>query len=228
MEKGKFLRLTVASYRNFFYAGAIFLFFFQLLNREYLEASMKRMASIFLAGLFVFVFPSFSFAESASFPIKEIAVQVFNFSIFVVALIFLVRKPVKLFFHKRQEEFFSFEEQAVQLEREKKKELEAWEQKLESLKEQEKGIQKKAQSEGKKLVFQKREEIKNLQNRLKTEAEFFLQLEREKSKKELLEKWKYKIAQKAGKELEGQTQSPSFQQELVRDFFKQMESRLLS
>jgi len=198
----------------------------KLQNSNEISLTFKLNRYKFRAWLAALLFPSFSFADSSSFPLREITVQVFNFSVFAIVLFFLVRKPIKLFFHKRQEEFFSFEKQSARLEREKKKELEAWEKKLEILKEQKKYIQKKAQSEGEKVIFQRREEIKNLQNRLKKEAEFFLQLEKEKLRRELLKKWKDKITQKAGQELDKQAKSSSFQQERFRDFLKQMESRL--
>lgn len=167
-------------------------------------------------------FPLFSFAASEAFPVKEIFFQIFNFSIFATAFVFLIRKPIKIFFHKRQEEFFSFEKQAIQLEKEKKSELKTWEKKLETLREQEAEIQKRAKKEGEKFVFQKKEELKNLRGRLKKESDFFLHLEKEKSKRELIKKWKNKVVQEAARELEKQAHSASFQKKRLEDFFKQM------
>ena len=175
--------------------------------------------------LFLF-FPLFSFAASEGFPAREILIQLFNFSVFVAVFIFLVRKPVKVFFHKRQEEFFSFEKQAIQLEKERQTENQSWEKKLETLKKQEAGIKQKAQAEGEKFISGKKEEIKKLKTRLKKEADFFLHLERGKLKRDLFKKWKNKVIEGAHLELEKQAESLVFQTERTKDFFKQMEARL--
>ena len=143
-----------------------------------------------------------------------------------MALFFLTRKPIKVFFHKRQEEFFAFEKQAFQLEKEKREEQKNWEKKIQALREKEKGIEQKAQAEGEKFVFQRKEEIKTLKERLKKEADFFIRLEREKSKRELLKRWKSTIVEGASLELEKQASSHDFQRERLKDFFKQMESHL--
>ena len=197
----------------------------QIINKKRFCFFKKKL--LFAGGLLGFFFlPSYSYASTEGFPTKEIFVQVFNFSVFVLAFVFLIRKPLKLFFHKRQEEFFAFEKQAVQLEKEKQEEYQAWEKKLQILKEQETGIQKKAQTEGEKFISQKQEEIKSLKARLRKESDFFIRLEKEKSKRNLLKQWKNKVVQEAGLELEKQAQSASFQQERIKDFFKQMELHL--
>ena len=179
-----------------------------------------------LLGLIFFFLPSLSYSAVEAIPVKEISIQVFNFSIFVAIFVFLIQKPIKKFFHKRQKEFFSFEEQAAQWEKEKRKEHQEWENKLEVLKKQEKGIKQRAQTEGEKLLLQKKEELKNFQARLEKEAHFLLHLEREKSKDDLIKKWKSKVAQAAGLDLEKQASSSDFQTERLKDFFRQMESRL--
>ena len=178
-----------------------------------------------LLGLLLFFLPFFSFASNETFPAKEIFFQTFNFLIFAIVLFFLIRKPVKVFFHKRQEEFLDFEKQAFQLEKEKREEQKNWEKKIQALRDQEKGIEQKAQAEGKNFIFQRKEEIRTLRERLKKEADFFIRLEREKSKRGLLERWKNKVVEEARLELEKQALSPDFQKERLKDFFKQMESR---
>ena len=196
-------------------------------NRKLLTLFKFCKTNLFFMGfLGLSFFSSFSYAGAESFPTKEIFIQVFNFSVFAGAFIFLTRKPIKLFFHRRQEEFFAFEKQAAQWERERQEEFQTWERKLEILKEQEAGIKQKAQTEGERFIVQKQEEIKNLKARLKKELDFFLRLEKEKSKRNLLIKWKRKVVQKAGLELEKQAQSTSFQQDRLKDFFKQMEAHL--
>ena len=180
---------------------------------------------IILIFFFLLLFSFPALAASGVFPAKEIGIQVLNFSLFFAALIFLLRKPVKVFFHKRQEEFFSFEKQALSLEKDRQKELKLWEKKIAVLKEQEKDIKKKAQKEGEKLISQKKEELESFRARLKKEADFFLHLEKEKAKRELLEKWKDKIIQLAEVELRKQALSSTFHQGKLKTFLKQMESR---
>ena len=187
--------------------------------------SVKKIGGFFLA-LTILFFSLFSYASEGTFPAKEIFFQIFNFSIFVMILFFLMRKPIKVFFHKRQEEFFAFEKQAFQLEKEKQEELKTWEKKIQVLRDQEKEIEKKAQAEGEKFVFQQKEEIRTLKIRFKRESDFFLRLEREKSKRELLEKWKDKVISETSKNLDKQARFLEFQREQFRDFFTQMEIHL--
>ncbi len=188
--------------------------------------SLADRALVFPLFFPLFFLPGLAFADRAPFPVQEITAQAFNFSVFAIAFIFLIRKPVQLFFHKRRDEFLSFERQAMQLEKERKGELKAWEKKLKGLREREKDIDQKARSEGEKFMSQKRREIQNLRDRLKREAEFFLRLEREKAKKELMGRWREKIIQAAGRSLKNQAPARSFQQALFKDFFKQLESHL--
>lgn len=184
-----------------------------------------RSGTLVLAFLCLFFFPFFSsFAASEAFPSREIFIQFLNFSMFFAAFLFLCRKPIKVFFHKRQEEFFSFEKQALSLEKEKKKELKLWEDKLAVLKDQEKGIKKKAQEEGEKFVRQKKEELESLKTRLKRETDFFFRLEKEKAKKDFLRNWKDKIIQSAERKLEEEAVSPAFQTNRFKNFLKQLES----
>ncbi len=184
-----------------------------------------RKQTVFIT-LFTLFFTLPSYAASEGFPAREVFFQVFNFLLFATALFFLLRKPIQVFFHKRQEEFFAFEKQALQLEREKQIEKESWEKKIQTLNEQEKNIKQKAKEEGERFISQKKEEIKALKLRLKKEADFFLHLEREKSKRELFKTWKGKIIESAKIELKNQALSPSFQEEQLKGFYKQMEAHL--
>lgn len=179
----------------------------------------------FLLVFFILFVSLPALASSGGFPAWEVGIQVFNFTLFFLAFVFLLRKPIQVFFHKRQEEFFSFEKQALSQEKERKKELKLWEDKIAKLKEQEKDIQKKAFAEGESFVAQKKEELEALRARLKKESEFFLHLETEKAKRELLEKWKDKIIQFAESELKKQAGSSAFQKESLSSFVKQMETR---
>ena len=176
-----------------------------------------------LVSACVFFLPLISYASGELFPLKEILVQVFNFSIFALAFGFLMRKPIQAFLHKRQKDFFSFEEQALQLEKEKEKENFIWEEKLKKLKEQEEGIKQKAKMEGEKFAVQKKEELKLLENQLKATGHFLIHLETEKAKKDLIDKWKNKVVQQAGLSLERLSSALDFQHRQFEDFFKQIE-----
>ena len=170
----------------------------------------------------IFFLPFSAYAGGELFPLKEILVQVFNFSIFALAFGFLVRKPIKTFLHKRQKDFFSFEEQALQLEKEKQKENSFWEEKIERLKEQERGIKQKAKTEGERVALQKKEELKLLENQLKKSARFLIHLETEKAKKNLIDKWQNNLAHQTGLDLKELSQSLDFQQKQFKDFLKQV------
>ena len=173
-----------------------------------------------------FLFPLMTFASSEIFPVKEIVVQAFNFSIFFFLFVFLLRKPIKQFFSKRQEDFLFFEKQAFQREKQKKEEHKKWQEKLERLNQKEKGITKEAEVEGQKIIFLNQKKLKNLKDQLQTEADFFIHLETKKIKTEIFEKWRNKVIERAELELGKQGQSEKFQVERYKDFFKQMESHI--
>lgn len=170
------------------------------------------------------LFPCLSLAEAGSFPTKEILVQAINFFIFFALLIFFLRKPIKLLFHKRKENFVSFEKQMFQAEKEKELELESWKKKLNSLIQQEKDIQGKAEKEGEKFLLFKKQQLEKLRTQLKKEAQFLLDLEAKKSQTDLLKKWRDKVIHLAEKNLEQQAKEPHFQKERIKDFFHQIKS----
>lgn len=180
---------------------------------------MKKYFYLFYIILYT---PFISFADESGFPLKEILVQAFNFLVFATAFLFLIRNPLKIFFYKRQEDFFSFEKQAAQWEKEKQKELNTWNKKIETLKKQETGIKQKAKEEGGKFLFHKKEELKTLKSRLEKEADFLIHLEKEKSKRDLLKKWRDKTAHVAGSELKNKAPSADFQKKSLQDFLNGM------
>lgn len=185
----------------------------------------KHKCTIFLALIFL-LFPSLAFAKAEGFPLKEILIQVFNFSVFAIVFVFLVKKPIGAFFHKKQKDFIAFEEQALQLEKEKEKEQKEWDKKLMDLEQKEKSIQQSAQQEGERLLAQKKEELKNLSNQLKSTAEFFIRLEREKLKRNLIQKWRSKVAEEAEEDLKQQPKTSDFQNKRLKEFLKQMETQI--
>ena len=180
---------------------------------------------VLICALFLFCPESLSATEEGSLA-KGVWVQAFNFSLFALALFFLIRKPVQIFFHKRQEEFFSFEKQTAEVEKKRKTELASWGKKLSELEKQESHIQQKAQAEGERLDLQKKEQLKSLKVQLTREADFLLNREREKAKKELLKKWKAHLAQSVRQELGEQALSPELKAQQIQEFLNQMEGRL--
>jgi len=150
---------------------------------------------------FVFLFPFLCYAGQGGFPLKEILVQVFNFSIFFGLLIFFVKKPLKSLLHKRQRDFLAFEEQALSLEKEKKEEEKLWDKKLKDLWEQEQSIKQRAEAEGKRFIQKKQQELKIYKQQLQNTAKLLIHLEQQKAKNQLLKKWKAKTVQQAEKAL---------------------------
>ena len=185
------------------------------------------MKKYFLNAVFLGAFICFSFfarAEtSQGFPAKEIFIQFFNFSIFAGLLFFFLQKPLKAFFHKRKKDFLAFEEQTASLEKEKKEELALWEGKLKSLKEQEANIRQRATAEGDKLIFQKKQQLEQLRSQLEKTADFLFHLEEEKSKRDLIKKWRGQVARSAEEELKRQAVSLDFQKNMLEVFLKQIE-----
>lgn len=117
----------------------------------------------------------------------------------------------------------SFEDQAESLEKEKRKEEKKWDDKLRTLREEEQNIRQKAEKEGQKFALEKKEELKSREIYLKNRALFFIRLESEKAKKDLLRKWKDRISQKAKEHLKTQADSLEFQSLRLNSFLKQTE-----
>ena len=170
--------------------------------------------------------PFFVFAEAAggAFPFREIFFQLFNFSLFSAGLIFLLRKPVQVFFHKRQEEFIAFEKQALKLEKEKRAEYEKWEKKREEAEENSSTVRQKAREEGERFAFQQKEVLKNLKIRLQKSSDFVIHREREKAKRDMLAKWEGRLIRNARLGLELETRRPDFHSAQVRHFCRRVES----
>ncbi|MCZ0932919.1 MAG: hypothetical protein OXJ52_07195 [Oligoflexia bacterium] len=171
-------------------------------NSEQTLAKISNPGRIFKIGWsLILFFPFFAYSASAEFSPKALFIQVFNFSIFLFLFLFLVKKTLQTFFHKRQKDFFAFEEQALKLEREKQKEKELWDGKLKDLNNKEKNIQKQAQTEGERFRAQKRKELEEFSERLKKTSEFFLNLEKQKLRRESLSYWKAQLVESARRDL---------------------------
>ena len=152
-----------------------------------------------------------SFAgQGDDFSAREILIQALNFSLFVGLLYFFLRKPAQTFFHKRREDFLFLEREALQQEKAKKKELDDWNQKVKLLNEKEADIEVQAQTEGDRFIFQKKSQLEKLRLDLKKSSDFFLQLERAKAQRNILEKWKGKIVKEAESVLASETAGTDF------------------
>ena len=154
----------------------------------------------------------------SEFSPQAIFFQAFNFSIFLFLFVFLLRKPLQTFFHKRQKEFFAFEEQALKLEKEKQKQKDLWDSKLSVLVEKEKNIKEKAKIEGERFKTQKQKELKELSERLKKTTAFLLNLETEKLKRESFKYWKTQLVEKTKTELNEMALSKAFQKKEQEGF----------
>jgi len=166
------------------------------------------------------------FSEAASeLSFWVLFTQLFNFSLFFVVLILLVRKPVKLLYHQRQKDFFSFEKQALALEKQKKEENKEWEQKILALNLKEKNIKQKAQEEGDRFHAEKQKELMDLKERLKKHSDFLIHLETEKLKKQQFDYWKQKLVELSKKELEHLGKENSFQKKEKHSFINFLKSQ---
>ena len=177
--------------------------------------------------LFIFYFLSLPLrAESGEFSPQGLFIQVFNFSIFFVALFFLTRKPLSAFFHKRQKDFMSFLEMAKSQEKEKQKEHKEWDDKIKALQKKAQNIQQQAQKEGEIYLSQKQAQLKLLKQELKKSADFLIYLETQKAKKKLIQKYKAKLILSAKEELKKESLSFKFQEVVLENFLTDIEERL--
>ena len=166
------------------------------------------------------VFSLFPFLSEAASELSSwiLFVQIFNFSIFCVVFFFLIRKPIQLLCHQRQKDFFSFEKQAIELEKQKKEENTVWEKKLLELKEQEQNIKKKAKEEGDRFYAEKQKELKDLEEGVKKYSAFIIRLETEKLKKQQLDYWRKELIEISKKELIHLAGESPFQQKEKEKF----------
>ena len=157
------------------------------------------------------------------FPAKAIFYQVFNFSIFFIALIFLLRKPAKEFFKSRKEDFFRFEKQARQQEEKMKKEHQLWLDKVEEISKKETDIKSQALKEGENFKKQKQLELEGLKEKMKKDEEFLLKLEKQKLLQQTLSAFKEKVAGYAQKVLEKTCSEGTVRKNLYNKFSKEVE-----
>ena len=162
-------------------------------------------------GFFILSFPFLAHSAGSEFSAQAIFIQAFNFSVFLFAFLYLVRKPLQTLFHKRQKDFFAFEEQALKLEKEKQAEQKLWDKKLSELEKTEKNIQKQAQEEGERFKKQKQKELEDLAQNLKKSSSFFLNLETEKLKRKSFSYWKSRLLADTKSELKQLALSKDFQ-----------------
>ena len=176
-------------------------------------------------GFFLLFLPFLAYSASAEFSPKAIFIQVFNFSIFAFLFLFLVKKPLQTLFHNRQKDFFAFEEQALKLEKEKQVEKAEWDSKLQDLDNKEKNIQKQAQTEGERFRAQKQKELTELSRRLRKTSEFFLNLEREKLRRESFSHWRTRLVESARSDLSQMALSEDFQKKEQAGFIELLQKK---
>ena len=223
-----FLSTCISSLLRYGFIQAYLLSIVSLFFRAF-KGFMQTLRLLEVKGLYLKKKQSFSWVlVLAFFPVLSEAAgelsswvlftQVFNFSIFCLSLFLLVRKPIKLLCHQRQKDFFSFEKQSFELEKQKKEEYKLWENKLSDLKKQEKNIHQKAQEEGDRFYAMKERELKELEERLKKHLDFLLHLETEKLKQQQLDYWKKDLLESSKKELLVIAKEDSFQKKEKQAF----------
>ncbi|MBC6415041.1 MAG: hypothetical protein GDA46_01425 [Bdellovibrionales bacterium] len=198
---------------------------------KYKIGSFKRKESLKNLVLrysgFVLLFYPFASLATSELSTRLVFIQIFNFSLFAIGLFFLLKKPVQVLFHNRQKNFFAFEKQAFELEKQKKEENQKWEKKVSVLREKEKNIKKKAEEEGNRFRREKLQELKEIENKLKTYANFLIQLETEKIKRQQLNYWKKELIQNVRSELQELNSSFQEQEEKIfLDFLQNYKKRI--
>lgn len=180
----------------------------------------KDMAAYFL----LFTFSFFLQAESVEgFPAKAIFHQVLNFSLFFIALIVFLKKPVREFLKKQRDDFFIFEDRAKQQQEKTQKEFSKWQQKVKELTTKQQNIKNSATKEGENFIQQKKQEIEDLKLKMAREQKFYLQLESQKIKRQSLQKFKNEVSKQAEQILEQEGKNEALQKKLYKEFSTQIE-----
>ena len=177
-------------------------------------------------SLFFLILPLKAFPAGGNSAFQEVFFQSFNFILFVALLVFFVRKPLKAFYKSRRENFLQFEETARIKEEKIRAEFAQWRDKLEKMRLKEQTATESARREGE--IFQKKKarELQELKDRKQREIQFFLRLESEKMKGEMLKNFKSILVSGAKEELKALRADPAFHKKLHQNFIKTLESRL--
>ena len=173
----------------------------------------------------ILVFPSLVWAAGGGSAFREVFFQSFNFILFVALLVFLVRKPLQSFYRARRENFLQFEDMARAKEEKIQTEHRGWQEKLEKMKTREQAVSERAHQEGVRFKAKKAQELQELKERKQREAQFFLRLESEKMKREILQEFKSDIVAGAVEEFKSLGTTPAFHKKLYGSFIKSIERR---
>ena len=147
--------------------------------------------------LFVLLFPSLAFAAKGGSVLSTLFFQVFNFSLFVIILYFLLKKPVQNFFINREARF---KEEVIQAQKELDKSLSEntlWKNRLKDLKNQARSIEEKAQKQGELYKQQKESELSLWSQKKQKEISFFHGLELKKTKEVIVNKLRKQLVTEA-------------------------------
>ncbi|MCY4512518.1 MAG: hypothetical protein OXB86_02390 [Bdellovibrionales bacterium] len=175
--------------------------------------------------VFLLFFPSVVWAAGDGNPFIGVFFQAFNFILFVVLLVFFVRKPLQSYYKTRRENFLQFENMAREKEKKIQAEYEEWKEKLEKMEARDQTVSERAHQEGEKFRAKKTQELQDLKERKQREAEFFLRLESEKLKTEMLKKFKSDIVTGAAEDLKTLGEASLFHKKLQENFLKTLERR---
>ena len=89
---------------------------------------------------FLAFFTAWAEAGEGGIPLGFVLSQIFNFSLFVLALFFLFRKKIPGFLKQKNRDFLEYEKKARALEKERKSACLLWREKMQTLKDKEKNL----------------------------------------------------------------------------------------
>ena len=164
--------------------------------------------------------PQVSEAVATESPLVGVGFQALNFFLFLILLVYFVRKPLIEFFKKRRADFLEFEKQASIQSEKTQKEFELWKKKLEGVKKERSQVLEKAKKEVARFQMEKETERKNLKERYFREVEFLLSLEAEKIKREVLKEAREEITRQTRAKLSVQKEQPGFHEDIYKNFIK--------
>ena len=172
------------------------------------------------AFCFLFGFSATAQAAADGIPVKTLFIQLVNFLPFALLLMYFLRKPLRLFFSKRSEDFLEMESRAEKYELEKQKEYNLEEQKLKDIRLKQRNVARRALQEGEKYKEKKQRELKALQSRLQREKNVFIKLEEAQAQSQLLGQLKQGITHSAQETLKKESLEKSFHENLQKDFLR--------
>ena len=116
-------------------------------------------------------FPMHSFAEGKGLPLAFVLSQIFNFSLFVLALFFLLRKKIPDFLRQKHRDFVEYRKKALELEKSRRANCLLWREKVRALEEKNlsQAVEKALNNLRKELSLREETELKTLKIKMERE-----------------------------------------------------------